>query len=516
MITMDLIGRIRRMYSRDKNSAREISRVTGLSRNTVAKWVKETVDVQASAVYRRPSVPRKLAPYVDSVKQALQSDAFRAKKYRRTARALYKQIRAAGYEGGYSRLTDFVREWREQQGQAAAGKAFVPLRFEIGEAFQFDWSEEGLVIGGLYRKLQLAHMKLCFSRAFWLVAYPSQGHEMLFDAHTRGFAGLGGVARRGIYDNMKTAVDQVPRSKGHRGKERVVNARFANMCAHYLFDADFCNVASGWEKGVVEKNVQDSRRRVWIEASSRRWSSLAELNAWLGTRCCELWLEIKHPEHRDFSVAEMLEHERERLMPMPAPFDGYVEEMARVSSTCLVSVARNRYSVPCELVGQMVSTRLYPGRVKVVAGSAVVADHERLKDKSKTVYDWQHYIPLLQRKPGALRNGAPFADLPEPLQRLRRSLLRQVGGDRLMAKVLALVPEAGLEAVLVAVELALEGAPPSGRVSQEHVINVLARLNSPARPANVTTLLQVMTPPIADTARYDRLRQHEEITHDDE
>ena len=165
-------------------------------------------------------------------------------------------------------------------------------------------------------------------------------------------------------------------------------------------------------------------------------------------------------------------------MPMPTPFDGYVEKPARVSSTCLVAVARNRYSVPCELAGQMVSTRLYPGRVVVVADDAIVAGHERLNAEGQTRYDWQHYIPLLQRKPGALRNGAPFADLPEPLQRLRRALLRETGGDRVMAQVLALVPDGGLEAVLVAVELALEEAPPSGRVSVEHVVNVLARLNA--------------------------------------
>ena len=201
-------------------------------------------------------------------------------------------------------------------------------------------------------------------------------------------------------------------------------------------------------------------------------------------------------------------------MPMPAAFDGYVEEAARVSSTCLVSVARNRYSVPCELAGQMVRTRLYPTRVKVAALDAIVVDHERLSDKGKTWYDWQHYIPLVQRKPGALRNGAPFLDLPEPLQRLRRALLREIGGDRLMAKVLALVPAAGLDAVLVAVELALEGAPPSGRVSAEHVVNVLARLNAVPRPANVATMLQVVTPPIADTARYDRLRNLQEADHE--
>jgi hypothetical protein len=228
------------------------------------------------------------------------------------------------------------------------------------------------------------------------------------------------------------------------------------------------------------------------------------------------WEEVRHPEHEQFSVAEMLEHERSHLMPMPEPFDGYVEKPARVSSTCLVSVARNRYSVPCELAGQMVSTRLYPGRVAVVAEDAIVANHERLSMSSQTRYDWQHYIPLVQRKPGALRNGAPFADMPEPLQKLRRALLRHDGGDRLMAKVLAAVPTSGLDAVLVAVDIALETGPGAGRVSVEHVINVLGRLNAVPVPQSAATTLQVSTPPLANTARYDSLRASEyveEISH---
>ena len=193
-------------------------------------------------------------------------------------------------------------------------------------------------------------------------------------------------------------------------------------------------------------------------------------------------------------------------MPMPEPFDGYVEKPARVSSTCLVSVARNRYSVPCELAGQMVSTRLYTSSMVVVADNGFAARHERLGDRGQTKYDWQHYIPLLQRKPGALRNGAPFADMPEPLQQLRHALLRSAGGDRVMAQVLAIVPTAGLDAVLVAVELALETGPPSGRVSVEHVINVLGRLNAAPVPQSAATTLQVGTPPLANTARYDSLR----------
>ena len=123
--------------------------------------------------------------------------------------------------------------------------------------------------------------QLCASRAFWLVGYPSQGHEMLFDAHTRCLTGLAGVAGRGIYDNKKTAVDRTPR----KDRGRIINARFAAMAAHYLFEPDFCNVASGWEKGRVEKGVQDARRRIWQEAEHERFDSFAALNAWLATQC---------------------------------------------------------------------------------------------------------------------------------------------------------------------------------------------------------------------------------------
>lgn len=163
---------------------------------------------------------------------------------------------------------------------------------------------------------------------------------------------------------------------------------------------------------------------------------------------------------------------------------------------------RNRYSVPCELAGQRVSTRLYPTRISVVAGDAVVASHQRLSDRGHTSYDWQHYIDLIQRKPGALRNGAPFADMPEPLKKLKLGLMRHDGGDKVMAQVLAAVPSAGLEAVLVAVELVVE----SGALSTEHVLNVLARLNAKPIPEAVQTTLQLQEAPVANTGRYDSLR----------
>lgn len=493
---MATYAKVRRMRLREGLSISEIARRTSLSRNTIKAWLRESG--RSEMKYRREPGPKKLDPHIEWLRRALETDARRPRKERRTALKLFAQLRDQGYAGSYSRLTEVIRAWRAEANSVTARSAYVPLRFEWGEAFQFDWSEEGIVIGGVWRKIQLAHMKLCASRAFWLVAYPAQSHEMLFDAHLRCLSGLGGVARRGIYDNMKTAVDRVP----GRGKARIVNARFAAMTAHYLIEPEFCNVAAGWEKGRVEKGVQDARRRIWQSALDQSFSSFAELNVWLATQCVEA-RSAAHPDFPGMSIAEALSHEIPHLMPVPAPFDGYIELPARVSSTCLVSAARNRYSVPCAYAGHRVSVRLYPERIVIVGDEAVIAEHPRVTERDRVIYDWQHYVPLIERKPGALRNGAPFAELPDSLRRLNQALLRRPGGDRVMAQVLAAVPQHGLDAVMVAVDLVLE----SGRPSAEHVLNVLARLREGPIPESVSTALTVAEPPTTDIGRYDALRE---------
>ena len=195
---MDMLGRVRRMYRRDKLSISEIAKRTGLSRNTVKKWLPAPGDV--APTYRRKPDRTKLKPFEPVLVAALKADSLRHKDSRRTARDLFHQIKSQGYEGGYSRVTDFIRSVRESDGHAH--RAFVPLTFAHGEAFQFDWGEEGMLVGGVFHKVQVAHLKLCASRAFFLVGYPTQSHEMLFDAQTRAFAALGGIPKRGIYDNM--------------------------------------------------------------------------------------------------------------------------------------------------------------------------------------------------------------------------------------------------------------------------------------------------------------------------
>ena len=270
---MAMLAKIRRMYFRDKLSLREITRQTGLSRNTIRQWLRNDGVVEPRYPKRHSQPAGQLDSYKSQLESWLRTDSHRPKRDRRTAKALFLLLQARGYRGSYSQVARYTQAMRASAAQPSR-KAFVPMQFAPGEAFQFDWSCEYAVIGGVRKRLEVAHAKLTHSRVFWLVAYPTQSHEMLFDAHARAFAAFGGVPKRGIYDNMKTAVDKVG-----KGKERTVNARFQAMCSHYLFEPDFCNRAAGWEKGIVEKNVQDRRRQIWHAVLQRHWNSLAELNA---------------------------------------------------------------------------------------------------------------------------------------------------------------------------------------------------------------------------------------------
>lgn len=500
---MGLLNVIRRLALREKLPIREIARRTGLSRNTIKKYLKAgTIEPKFSA----PERPSKLDPFADKLAAWLKTESAKSRKQRRRLTQLHADLVALGFTGSYNRVAAFAREWRaeRQREQQTTGRGtFVPLAFCPGEAFQFDWSEDYAVIGGDRTKLQVAHIKLAHSRAFLVRAYLLQTHEMLFDAHWHGFRVLGGVPKRGIYDNMKTAVDRVG-----RGKVRQVNMRFLAMANHYVFEPEFCNPASGWEKGQVEKNVQDARPRLWQPMPT--FPDLTALNAWLEQRCLELWREIPHGRLAG-SVADVWIDEQPTLMPAPPAFDGFVEQSKRVSPTCLISFERNRYSVPASFANRPVSLRVYPDRLVVAAEGQLLCEHERLIQRShhlppRTIYDWRHYLAVLQRKPGALRNGAPFADLPPAFKQLQDQMLRRPGGDREMVDILALVLLHDEQTVLVAVELALS----EGVATKTHVLNILHRLID----GRVTDGPTIDTPqalllrhePKANVERYDELR----------
>jgi len=500
---MDLLSVIRRWRFREKMAIREIERRSGLSRNTIRKYLRaDTVEPQFN-VRKRPS---KLDPFAEKLSCWLQIEAGKSRKQRRTAKQMHADLVALGYDGSYGRVATFVRGWkadRQRDAQTSGRGTFVPLVFGAGEAFQFDWSEDWAVLGGERVKLQAAHTKLSHSKAFIVRAYPLQTHEMLFDALTQAFRVLGGVPRRGIFDNMKTAVDRIG-----VGKARQVNARFAAMASHYLFEPEFCNPASGWEKGQVEKNVQDARRRLWQQLPS--FPDLDALNTWLEDQCIAQWGEIQHGGLPG-TVADVHAGEVNSLMPPGRPFDGFVEHTKRVSPICLVHFERNRYSVPASFANRPVSVRIYPERIVVAAEGQILCEHTRIIDRShatggRTIYDWRHYLAVIQRKPGALRNGAPFVELPDPFKQLQSQLLRRPGGDREMAEILALVLQHDEQAVLCAVELALE----AGVATKTHVLNLLHRLTDGkapvAPPIDAPQALRLAQEPMANVGRYDGLR----------
>ncbi|MEZ5750169.1 MAG: IS21 family transposase [Caenibius sp.] len=505
---MALLSVIRRWHFREGMPIREIERRTGLSRNTIRKYLRAgTVEPR----FKVPDRPSKLDPFAEKLTGWLRIEAGRSRKQRRTVKQMYADLVALGFDGSYGRVAAFARSWkadRQRDAQTSGRGTFVPLVFQPGEAFQFDWSEDWAIIAGKQTKLQVAHTKLSHSRAFIVRAYLLQTHEMLFDALTQAFRVLGGVPQRGIFDNMKTAVDRIG-----SGKARQVNARFAALASHYLFEPEFCNPASGWEKGQVEKNVQDARRRLWQAHGpyGPSFPDIDALNAWLEAQCIAQWGHIQHGVLPG-TVADVHAAEAASLMPLGRTFDGFVEHTKRVSPTCLVNFERNRYSVPASFANRPVSLRVYPDRIVIVAEGRFLCEHERIIERGhhlpgRTIYDWRHYLAVIQRKPGALRNGAPFTQMPEAFRQLQGHLLKRPGGDREMVEILSLVLHHDEQAVLCAVELALEAGVPT----KTHVLNILHRLTDgkapPASPVDAPQALRLAQEPLADVGRYDNLRE---------
>ena len=200
-----------------------------------------------------------------------------AARERLTIIRIFEELFALGYEGSYAAVRRYAIAWREKRASATAD-AYVPLSFAPGEAYQFDWSHEIVVLDGVTTTVKVAHVRLCHSRMMFVRAYPRETQEMVFDAHERAFAFFKGACGRGVYDNMKTAVETI-----FVGKDRQYNRRFLQMCSHHLVEPVACTPASGWEKGQVENQVGLVRERFFTPRL--RFKSDDELNAWLVDKC---------------------------------------------------------------------------------------------------------------------------------------------------------------------------------------------------------------------------------------
>ena len=492
---METIRKVRLARHRDHKSIRKICRDFNLSRNTVRKILRSDA---TEFVYERKVQPRpKLEPFKERLTTHLKEDQAKPVKQRRTALLLFEQLQREGFGGSYDSVRRYVQQWRQSSAEREI-KAFIPLSFAPGEAFQFDWSYEQIELGGVNVRVKVAQFRLSHSRMPFCVAYTRETLEMVLDAHVRAFDFFGGACRKGIYDNLKTVVAKVL-----IGKERVFNRRFVALASHYLFEPVACTPAAGWEKGQVERQVGFVRQRFFNQR--RKFVSLEELNQWLADQCRQLAASHKHPEFADRSVAEVFAAEQEHLINVKMPFDSYQETSARVSYTSLVSFDRNRYSVHASAAGKTVSVRAYADHVILLADGQTVGVHRREFGRDKTIFDPWHYLEVLKRKPGALRNGAPFKDwdFPLPLKQVRAAMINRPDGDKQFVGILAAVLTHGLDAVIAACAEAVA----ANTVSQGIVLNILSRAQEQPRPddCDAPKLPQLRMPPVADCRRYDLL-----------
>lgn len=496
MLIVETIRKIRLSVHRDGKSLRETAEDLNLSRNTVRKVIRSQ---ETAFKYKRDHQPMpKLGAFVERLIEKLESDKMLPKRQRRTAQKLFQEFQQEGYEGGYDSVRRYVKRWRLSDTKAT-GQVFIPLSFDPGEAFQFDWSHEWVQMAGMPVKAKVAHTRLCHSRMFLTVAYPRETQEMVFDAHQRAFDFFGGICRRGIYDNLKTVVNKIL-----SGKERNFNNRFGQLSSHYLFEPVACTPASGWEKGQVENQVGVVRRNFFTPRLKVK--NFEELNTLLIERCVSWAKTHRHPEIKDQTVWQVFEKEQPYLLRLPPHFDGYAERPARVSPSSLVSFDHNRYSVDCRQVGKTVQMRVYAARILVVRDGEIVADHVREFGRDKTIFNPWHYLPALETKPGALRNGTPFKnwELPEGIGSIRNQLHRRYPDwDRQFVGILTAVPHFGIQPVEEACLQALK----MKTVSKEVVLNLLYRGEDkePISGIDPGVYLKLKCQPVADCSRYDRL-----------
>jgi hypothetical protein len=276
------------------------------------------------------------------------------------------------------------------------------------------------------------------------------------------------------------------------------------MCSHYLVEPTACMPAAGWEKGQVENQVGTLRERFF--KPRLRFASYTELNAWLLDQCVAYARAHRHPELGDRTIWQAFEAERPSLVAYAGQFDSFHAIPAAVSKTCLVRFDRNRYSVPCHAVGRPVEIMAYAERIVIRQDGQILATHPRCFGREQVIYDPWHYVPVLMRKPGALRNGAPFKGwaLPGALGRVRQKLSGSAAGDRQMVRLLNAVLSNGMAAVEAACAEALQ----AGLHNSEVILNLLARQRQPAppEPLLMPAALCLRHEPAADCARYDSLR----------
>jgi transposase len=442
---MEWWTRIRLEVLREEASKRGILRREGISWETLKKILAYSEPPGYRMTEARPKP--KIGPYVERIVQIIESDKELPKKQRHTAKRIYERIKELGYQGKYTQVKEAVRQIKRLKQEV-----FMPLIHRSGEA-QVDFGYALANVGGDLRKVAFFVMALPYSDAFFVMAFERECTESYWEGHVRAFEYFGGVPNRISYDNSKVLVSKIIGSH-----ERKLTDGFLKLQSHYLFREHFCRVGRPNEKGVVEGLIKFARLNFFVPVPQVR--DLEELNARLAEQCRQ---DLKRRVRgKSGTKAQLLVEERADFLALPAaPFDACRKQPSQANSLSLVRFDDNDYSVPVAYAHHDMVAKGYVDRVVLCDKGKVVAEHRRFWGKEGVFFNYRHYLPLLERKPGSLDHALPLADLnlPQCFETLRRRLImeqdKEGDGTREFIKVLRLLEDHPMAKLRQAVEKAL-------------------------------------------------------------
>lgn len=442
---------IRRKVLVEGISKREIIRQTRLHWTTLEKILRHS----SPPGYLRRKAPGKriIGPHIDWIERVIEADKELPVKQRHTAKRIFDRLRAeCGYVGGYTAVKDFVRDFRQTHREV-----FMPLVHRLGEA-QVDFFQALAKIDGVLRKVRVFCMILPYSDMFFLKAYPRECAEAFFDGRVEAFRYFGGVPNRISYDNLKIAVRAITGSHA-----RKLTDGFMELKSHYLFKAHFCGVRRANEKGVVEGLAKYARLNFMVPVPQTK--SFAELNAMLLERCRDDG--DRRLRGKGSTKLELFSEEKSSFLDLPASeFEACRRRSTRANSLSLARFDSNDYSVPVRYAHHEITVKGFVDCVEIFSRDGErIAQHERIWEKERVSYKPEHYLPLLERKPGSLDHSVPLMrlELPVCFDVLRRELEAQKGheGTKDYIAVLRLLERHPASRVARAIERSLSLPYPS-------------------------------------------------------
>jgi len=452
---VELFEKIRREYEDGAGTIQGVARKLGVHRRMVREAIRNAIPAQRKKIEREPT--RLVGEVVLFIHSVLEQDQQAPPKQRHTAQRVYERVRDEMPQQAVSArsVRRAVQEWKQQRQQARA-EIYIRQEYEPGREAQVDWYEAYAEIAGERRKLQVLCVRSRYSGAAFHRAYERATQLAFLDAQARAFEMFGGVFESLRYDNLKSAVKQIL-----RGKRREETTRFIAFRSHYLFQAEFCTPAKGNEKGGVEQENGRFRRRWWTPLPS--FATLDDLNEYLLESCIRD--RQRRIDGRAETIDEAFAREQARLKRRPTEeFDLSDCLRCKVDDQACVRVKHNRYSTPLR-PGADAEVRVDASPVEVRWKGELVARHVRCYQVQQEILQLDHYLGVLERKPGAMAHSKALSQYrnaglwPESFDCFWRKLIERhgaSGGTREMISLLRKAPVHGSKAVQSAVEKALQ------------------------------------------------------------